>query len=73
MLKYIRIKEQARLQLLDNPSQINEDNLKNVRRETSRTFARMKREYLKEKKVGELDTNLKMKMNLRRVTNLEIT
>jgi hypothetical protein len=41
-------RKQAKLQWLQNPSQINGDNLNTVRRETNRTF-REKREYLKEK------------------------
>jgi hypothetical protein len=36
--KLIDQQKQAKLQWLQNPSQINEDNLKNLRRETSRTF-----------------------------------
>jgi hypothetical protein len=43
---------------LQNPSQINGDNMKNLRRETSRTFRNKKREYLKGK-VNELETNNK--------------
>jgi hypothetical protein len=38
--------EQAKLQWLQNPSQINGDNLQNLRCETSRTFRNTKREYL---------------------------
>jgi hypothetical protein len=34
---------------LQNPSQINGDNLQNLRYETSRTFRKKKREYLKGK------------------------
>jgi hypothetical protein len=41
---------------LQNPSQINGDNLKNLRCETSRTFRKKKREYLKGK-INELETN----------------
>jgi hypothetical protein len=43
---------------LQNPSQINGDNLKNLRRETSRKFRNKKREYLKGK-INELQTNNK--------------
>jgi hypothetical protein len=46
--------------LLQNPSQINRDNLKNLRRETSRTFRNKKREYLKAK-INKLETNNKNK------------
>jgi hypothetical protein len=45
---------------LQNPSQINGDNLKNLRRETNRTFKNKKREYLKGK-INELQTNNKNK------------
>jgi hypothetical protein len=45
---------------LQNASKINGDNLKNLRRETSRTFRNKKREYLKGK-INELDTNNKNK------------
>jgi hypothetical protein len=34
---------------LQNPRQINGDNVQNLRRETSRTFRKKKREYLKDK------------------------
>jgi hypothetical protein len=52
-------RKQAKLQWLQDPSEINGDNLNNVRRETSRLF----REYLKDK-IDELETNSKKK-NLR--------
>jgi hypothetical protein len=45
---------------LQNPSQINGRNLKNLRRETSRTFRNKKREYLKGK-INELETSNKNK------------
>jgi hypothetical protein len=45
---------------LQNPSQINGDNLQNLRHESSRTFRNKKREYLKEK-INELETNNKNK------------
>jgi hypothetical protein len=45
---------------LQNPSQINGDNLQNLRCETSRTFRNKKREYLKDK-INELETNNKNK------------
>jgi hypothetical protein len=45
---------------LQNPSQINGDNLQNLRRETSRTFKNKKKEYLKGK-INELETNNKNK------------
>jgi hypothetical protein len=45
---------------LQNPSQINVNNLQILRRETSRTFRNKKREYLKGK-IKELETNNKNK------------
>jgi hypothetical protein len=45
---------------LENPSQINGDNLQNLRRETSRIFRNRKREYLKDI-FHELETNNKNK------------
>jgi hypothetical protein len=45
---------------LQNPSQINGDNLQNLRHETRRTFRNKKREYLKGK-INELETNNKNK------------
>jgi hypothetical protein len=45
---------------LQNPSQINGDNLQNLRCETSRTFMTKKREYLKGK-INEHETNNKNK------------
>jgi hypothetical protein len=63
---------------LQNPSQINGNNLQNLRRETSTTFRNKKREYLKGK-INELETNNKKteicteaQMNLRKGTNLEL-
>jgi hypothetical protein len=47
--KLIDQQKQAKLQWLQNPSQINGHNLQNLRRETSGTFRNKKREYLKGK------------------------
>jgi hypothetical protein len=52
--------KQAKLQWLQNPSQINGNNLQNLRCETSRTFRNKKREYLKGK-INELETNNRYK------------
>jgi hypothetical protein len=60
MLRIIISKQQAKLQWLQDPSEINGDNLKNVRREASRHFRNKKREYLKGK-IDELTTNSKNK------------
>jgi hypothetical protein len=48
MFKIIRSKETAKLQWLQDPSEINGDNLNNVRREASRHFRNKKKEYLKD-------------------------
>jgi hypothetical protein len=53
-------RKQSELQWLQDPSEINGDNLKNVRRETGRHFRNKKREYLKGK-INELATNSKNK------------
>jgi hypothetical protein len=45
---------------LQDPSEINGDNLNNVRREASRHFRNKKREYLKDK-INNLATNSKDK------------
>jgi hypothetical protein len=52
--------KQAKLQWLQNPNQINGDNPKNLRRETSRTFRNNRTKYLKSK-INELETNNKNK------------
>jgi hypothetical protein len=41
--------KQAKLQWLQGPSEINEDNLNNVRHEASRHFRNKKRDYMKDK------------------------
>jgi hypothetical protein len=53
-------RKQAKLQCLQDPSEINGDNLNNVRLEASRHFKNKKREYLKDK-INELATNSKNK------------
>jgi hypothetical protein len=58
--KLIDEQKQAKLQWLQNPSQINGDNMQNLRCETSRTFRKKKREYLKGK-INELETNNRKK------------
>jgi hypothetical protein len=54
--KLIEQWKQAKLQWLQNLSQINGDNLQNLRHETSRTFRNKKSEYLKGR-INELETN----------------
>jgi hypothetical protein len=58
--KLIDRRKQAKLQWLQNPSQVNGDNMENVRHEASRTFRTKKREYLNNK-INELETNSKNK------------
>jgi hypothetical protein len=57
--KLIDQRKQAKLQWLQNPKQINGDNLQTLRHETSRIF-RKNREYLKDK-INELENNNKNK------------
>jgi hypothetical protein len=52
--------KQAKLQWLQNPSQISGDNLQNLRCETSTTFRNRKREYLNDK-INDIGTNNKNK------------
>jgi hypothetical protein len=53
-------RKQAKLQWLQDPSEINKDNLNNIRCETSKHFRNKKRKYLKNK-IDELATNSKNK------------
>jgi hypothetical protein len=57
-LKLVGQRKQAKLQWLQDPSEINGDNLNNVRCEASRYFRNKKREYLKDK-INEFATNSK--------------
>jgi hypothetical protein len=50
----------AKLKWLQDPSEVNEDNLSNVRREASRHFRNKKREYLRDK-INEIELNSKNK------------
>jgi wobble nucleotide-excising tRNase len=58
--KLLDQRKQAKLQWLQDHSDINGDNLNNVRHEASRLFRNKKREYLKDK-ISELATNSKNK------------
>jgi hypothetical protein len=58
--KILDQRKQAKLQCLQDPSEINGDNMNNVRHEISRYFRNKKREYLKDK-INELATNSKNK------------
>jgi hypothetical protein len=49
MLKIIRSKETSQLQWIQDPSELNGNNLNNTRREARRHFRNKKREYLKNK------------------------
>jgi hypothetical protein len=49
MPKLLDQRKQAQMQWLKDPSEINRDNLYNVRHEASRYFRNKKREYLKAK------------------------
>jgi hypothetical protein len=56
----VDVRKQATLQRLQDPSEVNEDNLRNVRKEASRRFRNKEREYLKDK-INELEFNSKNK------------
>ncbi|PNF30898.1 hypothetical protein B7P43_G05207 [Cryptotermes secundus] len=58
--KLLDQRKQAKLQWLQDPSELNGDNLNNIRCETSRHFRNKKREYLKDK-IDELAMNSKNK------------
>ncbi|PNF32825.1 hypothetical protein B7P43_G04341 [Cryptotermes secundus] len=58
--KLLDQRKQAKLQCLQDPSELSGDNLNNIRRETSRHFRNKKREYLKDK-IDELAMNSKNK------------
>jgi hypothetical protein len=59
-LKLVDRRKQAKLQWLQDPSVVKEDNLHNVRREASRHFRNRKMEYLKDK-ITEIELNSKNK------------
>jgi hypothetical protein len=61
VLKINRPTEAGCLQWLQNPSEINGNNLQNLRRETSGIFKNKKREHLK-CKINELETYNKNKI-----------
>jgi hypothetical protein len=64
-----KIIKQAKLQWLQDPSEINEDNRNNKRCDASRHFRNKRREYLNDK-INELATNSKNKIrDLYRGTN----
>jgi hypothetical protein len=51
MFKLLDKRKQAKLQRLQDPSEINGDNLNNVRREASRHFREKKEENISKKKL----------------------
>jgi hypothetical protein len=53
-------RKQAKLQWLQEPSEANEGNLSDIRREASRYFRNKIREYLKDK-INEIESNSKNK------------
>jgi hypothetical protein len=59
--KLLDERKQAKLQWLQNPSQTNGDNLKNVRQEACRTFRNKKGGISQRKKISELEMNNKNK------------
>jgi hypothetical protein len=60
MLRIIDQRKQARLLWLQDPREINGDNLNNIRRETNRHFRNKKREHLRDK-INELAMDSKNK------------
>jgi 5-methylcytosine-specific restriction endonuclease McrBC GTP-binding regulatory subunit McrB len=79
--KLLDQRKQAKLHWLQDPSEINWNNMNNKRRETSRHFRNKKKEYMKDK-IDELAMNSKYKNirdlcrkinDLRGVTNLKVT
>jgi hypothetical protein len=69
-LKLVDRRKQAEMQWLQDPSEVNEDNLRNVRREASRHFRNKERTYLKDK-INEFESISKNKniRDLYRVIN----
>jgi hypothetical protein len=58
--KLVDQKKQAKLQWLQDPSEVNEGNLSDARQKASRHFRNKKMEYL-EDKINELESNSKNK------------
>jgi hypothetical protein len=58
--KLVHRRKQAKLRWLQNPSEANEHNLIDVRREASRHFRHKKREYLKDK-INELQLTVRIR------------
>jgi hypothetical protein len=60
MFRFGHQRKQAKLQWLQDPNEVNEGKLSNVRWEASRLFRNKKREYLKDK-IKEPESNSKNK------------
>jgi hypothetical protein len=58
--KLVDRRNQVKLQCLQDPGAVNEDDLSSERREASRHFRKRKRKYLKDK-INELESNSKNK------------
>jgi hypothetical protein len=56
----VDLRKQTKLQWLQDPSEVHEDDLSNVRRKATRHFGNKKREYLKDK-INEIESNSKNK------------
>jgi hypothetical protein len=76
--KFFDEKKQAKLEWLQNPNEVNGDNLSNVRREASQHFT--EKEYLKKLqrlnqpvRIRTSETCTREQIILKRVTNLELT
>jgi hypothetical protein len=59
-LKLVGRRKRAKVQWLQDPGEVTEDNLSNVRREASRHFRNKKREFVKDK-ITEIELNSKNK------------
>ena len=79
-LGFLDQRKQAKMQWMQDPSQRNVDNLSNVRRDGSRHFRNIKKEYLQAKiqklatksKIKILGTGVGASVTLKRVTSLEL-
>jgi hypothetical protein len=60
MFKLVDGRKRAKLQWLQDPSEVIENNLSNVRREASRHFRNKKNKYLKDK-INDIELNIKNK------------
>jgi len=63
-LRFVDQTKQVKIQWLQDPNRKNIDNLNTIRNEASRYFRKKKKEYPKAK-IDELETNSKIKKNVR--------